>query len=350
MPHSILIVSFVSLSLFQDARAKSSLITRTVNLANISTPINNDLLLIQDKRFKHLAHSFIDPRSPSEGIVRTPIVIKSSDISSIVNTPRILEEELEDEREGDEEEEDFQKTFEERLSRLSFDALDHGDEEEARERLPDLMETHFDCQEEAPVTVEPLKPMTLVTNLITQSAIDPRSPTIGIDRTPLVFGAENKQHIPRIINNNNVPTFAEILKAAEQEEEEEEKKDDAEEKGEEENKEAKETIEGAVEEKQAPTIVEPEQSNVFVDVGRVIYGTPLSSATGPIQQVRTPLSCLANRKRREFNAAAGKSPLSSNKKKSQQAVGGKDCGELKVKKSSTNPYESNTTTPRKMIR
>lgn len=311
--------------------------------------------MIQDKRFKHLAHSFIDPRSPSEGIVRTPIVIKSSEISSIVNTPRILEEELDEQLDD---EEDFQKTFEERLSRLSFDCLEQEEGEE-QVKLPSLIETHFDeC-----LMMQPIPPMTLATNLVAQAAFDPRSPTIGIDRTPLVFG--DRHSIPNL--KPTTTTFADQLRQEMEkdvEEKEEGTKDDEEGENEkttkDEDKEtAKEiTIEGVVlEEQQQPTIVEPAdqtqqlQSDVFVDVGRIIYGTPvqMTASGGPIQQVRTPLSCLANRKRTELNGKGTTGKSSALSKKQQKPQDSNNCAELKVKKTATNPFEKNNT-PRKAIR
>lgn len=330
----------------QECRAKSSLISRAANLANISTPIHNDLLMIQDKRFKHLAHSFIDPRSPSDGIIRTPIVIKSSDISSIVNTPRILEEELDEHADNDE---DFQKTFEEALSRMSFDdCLD--DDQQVHPVLPDLIETHFEGEEsDFPVLLQPK-----VTNLIKQSELDPRSPTIGINRTPLVFAGEQQEQrkIPAI-PKETLKTFAEQLKAGEEDV----------------TKESEGTKEISIEgggkdivNEQKPAIVidEPEQkltvkSSAPTDVGRVIYGTPVQiTSNAPIQQVRTPLSCVANRKRGDLNV--GKSPMSStgavskkNLQKGQSHLA-KDNGmdaNVKPKKAAANPFE---TAPRKLIR
>lgn len=350
-------------------RAKTSLISRAANLANnISTPINRDLLVIQDKRFKHLAHSFIDPRSPSEGIVRTPIVMKSSDISSIVNTPRILEEELQE----DDDAEDFQKTFEERLSRLSFDCLDvDGEEEEEKVKLPDLIETHFDClmsHEEGEAkeadSMQPLRP--LVTNLIAQSALDPRSPTVGIDRTPLVFGGNNNNYQRAAIQPSN--TFAEQLKAGDEQEVEEEVEKEGEnnkeptkettiKEGEEKSIEQKEQQQATTTTTTTITESEPSQSadEVFIEVGRVIYGTPvaITATNGPIQQVRTPLSCVANRKRVELTTGKSNksSPMMSKKQKQLlvKEANSNTGSELRVKKSN-NPFETNTTTPRKLIR
>lgn len=295
------------------------MITRGTNLANISTPIHNDLMLIQDKRFKHLAQSFIDPRSPSEGIVRTPIVIKSTDISSIVNTPRILEEDfLAADLLEDDNNEDFQKTFEEALSRMSFDDCLEGEDESPKD-LPTVIETHFDC-----VLDQPLKPLPLPLPIssLKHSALDPRSPTTGIDRTPLAFAGIERQRKTSIDI-----VFSGTLQEAELEEEDKEKNSG--------------TVESVAE-------VPPAKSaEVFVDVGQVIYGTPVQmAANGPIQQ-RTPLSCLANRRKRiELNGKAGESPKSQ--KKSQTLLK-ENCNELKVKKSATNPFETSLVS-RKSIR
>lgn len=285
--------------------------------------------------------------------MRTPMIIKSSDISSIVNTPRILEEELE----LDDDCEDFQRTFVERLSRMSFDdCLSDLDEEQEGEdavkksKLPDLIETVFDTDE---------KPLTLVTNLIAQSALDPRSPTIGIDRTPLVFGEQKKTILPEPTNLVEQMEKANERTTDKVEEEKEVEKEELEIEVEE-REEVNEPKEPSLVEQKQPEITideEPtpnassEPNEVFVDVGRVIYGTPVLVAAnnGPIQQARTPLSCLANRKRSQFAKAAagglGKHQQINTKPKQKL---GKD-NELRVKKVAANPFESNTT-PRKLIR
>lgn len=306
-------------------------------MANISTPINSDLLLIQDKRFKHLAQSFIDPRSPSEGIVRTPIVLKSTDISSIVNTPRILEEELD-------EEDDFQKTFEEALSKLSFeDCLSNG------QRTPQaklsIIETHFDCVPEemdALKPIAPLKPMSFA-NVVKQSLLDPRSPTVGIDRTPLAFDKPDRI-VPALVVPIELNLMGHEDVVVEERRHESVEDIDAREDEEEAKEGAAEKINDG--KKKQPERDVAEKSEVFID--QVIFGTPVNVAGNqPIQQVRTPLSCLANRRRVDLNSQrVVKSPLSQLKPVKAPIESCTEPAKAK-KKSTANPFE---TAPRKLIR
>lgn len=288
-------------------------------MTNISSTPKIDLLLIQDKRFKHLAN-FIDPRSPSEGIIRSPIVIRSTDISSIVNTPRILEEDLL----GEDPDDDAFQTFEEALSKLSFDDCI---EEDSPQRW---VETHFDyC---------PLKPMT---------TLDPRSPTVGIDRTPLVFApAESRLPTNLPLAESNVD--GRLVEGEGALKGEEDSRD--EEKG----KKAKEIIVKEEFSNVETTTTNDKDAEVFVELGHVIYGTPvpLASDADP-QQVRTPLSCLANRKRinliEEVQLMKNhKSPMSLKQNPNNLAKESSNNNQIKMKKSTTNNrFEI---APRKLIR
>lgn len=200
---------------------------------------------------------------------------------------------------------------------------------------------NLDEDEQVNVPVPPLKPVSVVANLIAkQSALDPRSPTLGIDRTPLAC-AEVREKATLI-----APVeikFEEPFEEEETKEEEEEKEESPAIVTETKEKETVNVAAGPAKGKQ--------KTEVFVDVGRVIYGTPVQANS--IQQVRTPLSCLANRKRVDLN---GKTPVSANgpKKSQSQQPNREICQDLKsVKKSSANPFGSPATTaavPRKLIR
>lgn len=202
-------------------------------MTKFSTPIGGNNGAVNDKRFRHLDQNFLDPRSPSENIARTPITFKSSDNTSIPPpppTPILLNDEP------------FRENFEHALSKISFDScLDDEDEVDKN----GVLETHFDLFTENiqdDLLTVPIKPQAL---LALQSELDPRSPTVGIERTPLAFSKTTKEVDAPLIE-----------------------------------------------------IEDKERENVFVNSPQMKpFGTP-QFAANQVLQVRTPLSCVANKPKR----------------------------------------------------
>ncbi|XP_059617432.1 uncharacterized protein LOC132262248 [Phlebotomus argentipes] len=100
----------------------------------------------------HVQTNSMDPRSPSQGVQRTPLTLPP-ELEEVVPVTLL---------ESEQEEDSASESFESALSKIDFESFDE-------EKKP--LETNFDYRppESAPV----------------ENAIDPRSP--GIDRTPFVF-------------------------------------------------------------------------------------------------------------------------------------------------------------------
>uniref|UniRef100_A0A1B0CA84 Uncharacterized protein n=1 Tax=Lutzomyia longipalpis TaxID=7200 RepID=A0A1B0CA84_LUTLO len=135
----------------------NSRITKAQDLTtNIETPLGGSYESIST-RTKQLELLALDPRSPSQGIQRTPLSVGVSD----------------DDEEEEAAQESAGESFESALSKIDFNDDDGDGKEEQPEKK--LLETNFDYK--------PPEGAALVEN-----TIDPRSP--GLERTPSVFEDE----------------------------------------------------------------------------------------------------------------------------------------------------------------
>lgn len=244
--------------------------------ANFSTPIVNKVGAIHNNRLRSLAKAFLlDPRSPSDGILRTPIVIKNNnavDLNASLQNACLVSEEDDMSKTFDFDDETFRASFEQALSRISFDT-------EPSVRAAAALETHFESGK--------------LNDL--QSSCDPRSPSVGIERTPLVLESVSR---PVVV----VAAAAEDL-AIQPATARDDKADNI------------EAVTEPVSENLIDVNVEikADENMVFIDDDQqVAFDSPTASesnTTNPQPVLRTPLSCLANRPRPRLGEKVGNSPF-----------------------------------------
>jgi hypothetical protein len=209
----------------------SLVITKKQDLSNPTTPLKNTAAHIYQKMLRNT----FDPRSPSINIDRTPIVF--IDENDEVNDITL-------DAENDTHISDIQ---------ISIQEVSQA-----------LQETNID--ETKPTLLLDKNPLH---KLIKSEEIDPRSPTVGIDRTPIAFKAEIVEEI--VIAENLTTKDDPVLIVAK-------------------------VKENNLLKVQNVTL-KPINNLIFEDDGNIKFSTPKKTSllTGGEELQRTPLSCLANK-------------------------------------------------------
>lgn len=250
--------------LLQEIGHSPQRISKRQNLTNdlSSTPINSySQNVVKDKLLRDCGYNLFDPRSPNQLIMRTPMELKTLKIAnnSIVSLDCTVEEF------------NGMNSFESKLSAACNEIMgecsesyENGKKENTvdiavyNKKETTFLETDFDY-------VKDVLQTPMFQHI--QNKEDPRSPTVGLKRTPIVFSdAENLEKLNKT-DKESIEEAIEIIT---------------------------EKIEKSMPENIISLKIKPKK--IYEDGENINLSTPKKTNSDTTFGVRTPLSCVANTK------------------------------------------------------